>query len=585
MSDNYEYMKSMEAQSIGDYSPYQDKQSNNYINDLNNGVYTNNSLTLVNFDLGQIYNSQKYTSTDDLAVILPITMVAAFSTGTGLTTSGLGIGGGALCAIKTNFLNLIHQADLQINGKTIESTQPFLNVARHFQLLSEMSTDDLATIGPTLGFADHLDTVKSMRYVGAASGTSGAPGNGMTNNRIFGAGTDNQATLQASQNSSVVNTASQYKYGRYIDTSNNYNNVLALVNTNNMINEFRPYYTKSSDVSGSYGIWYDYAYIKLNHLFESLDKIGLVKRFDATVRLWVNTGTVNITVAGRGAGVASEDISNCNISLTAANNSFSNTCPLLVNYINGGTPITTPIPAGATNLVAGLYLVKPPTTSYAGINLANAGASHPLGNCRLYYPQVTMQPEKSIIYAEQNRNKKVVYRSIVSNLYTNIASAGTFSSLVNAGIVHPTGVLVCPFISSSITAGFGDYQWKSPFDTCPATTSPCSLTNFNVQIGGSNVLQSTLSYSYEHFMQQVNLAEQLTSADFGVSTGLISQEYWQWSKFYFCNVERSALADKLQPRNVNVTFNNNSNVAIDVLIFIFYSDELTIDVETGIVTK
>jgi hypothetical protein len=31
--------------------------------------------------------------------------------------------------------------------------------------------------------------------------------------------------------------------------------------------------------------------------------------------------------------------------------------------------------------------------------------------------------------------------------------------------------------------------------------------------------------------------------------------------------------------------NNNSNVPIDVIIFTFYSDQLTIDVETGIVTK
>ncbi len=42
---------------------------------------------------------------------------------------------------------------------------------------------------------------------------------------------------------------------------------------------------------------------------------------------------------------------------------------------------------------------------------------------------------------------------------------------------------------------------------------------------------------------------------------------------------------KLQPRNINVSFNNNSNVPIDVIIFTFYSDQLTIDVETGIVTK
>ncbi len=57
-------------------------------------------------------------------------------------------------------------------------------------------------------------------------------------------------------------------------------------------NEFRPYYT----TSGSYMIWHDYAVIKLNYLFESLNKIGLVKRLDAQLRLWVNTGIVNVTV-------------------------------------------------------------------------------------------------------------------------------------------------------------------------------------------------------------------------------------------------------------------------------------------------
>jgi len=61
--------------------------------------------------------------------------------------------------------------------------------------------------------------------------------------------------------------------------------------------------------------------------------------------------------------------------------------------------------------------------------------------------------------------------------------------------------------------------------------------------------------------------------------------YWKQSKWYFVNVERGNIADKLQPRNINVSFSNNSNVAIDVIIFTFYSDQLTIDVETGIVTK
>ena len=131
------------------------------------------------------------------------------------------------------------------------------------------------------------------------------------------------------------------------------------------------------------------------------------------------------------------------------------------------------------------------------------------------------------------------------------------------------------------SSGFGDSQYKSPFDTCPSTMSALSLTNLQVGVGGQNVLISTLNMTYQNFLQQVNLSDQLTSSDFGVSTGLISQGYWEASKWYFVNVERGNIADKLQPRNLNVSFTNNSNVPIDVIIFTFYSDQLTIDVETG----
>ncbi len=151
--------------------------------------------------------------------------------------------------------------------------------------------------------------------------------------------------------------------------------------------------------------------------------------------------------------------------------------------------------------------------------------------------------------------------------------------------MHRTGILICPFIGAVSGTGFGVFQWKSPFDTCPATMSPLSLSNLQVAIGGQNVLNSTLNMTYESFLQQINLAEQLTLSEFGVSTGLISQGYWESSKWYVVNVERGSIADKLQPRNINVSFTNNFNVAIDLIIFAFYSNQVTIDVQTGIVTK
>ena len=41
MTDRYEFDKSSRSQEGDSYSPYMDKQYNNFINDLNSGVYTN----------------------------------------------------------------------------------------------------------------------------------------------------------------------------------------------------------------------------------------------------------------------------------------------------------------------------------------------------------------------------------------------------------------------------------------------------------------------------------------------------------------------------------------------------------------
>jgi hypothetical protein len=120
-------------------------------------------------------------------------------------------------------------------------------------------------------------------------------------------------------------------------------------------------------------IWYDYAVIELNHLFESMDHIGLTQKLDAFLRLWLNCGTVNITVGNAGAPT------NMTYSITPAQNTFSNTCPLLVHYEASNAIV----PGTCTNIVAGVYAARPSVTNFAGINLQSAAAAHPLQNCRL----------------------------------------------------------------------------------------------------------------------------------------------------------------------------------------------------------
>jgi hypothetical protein len=57
------------------------------------------------------------------------------------------------------------------------------------------------------------------------------------------------------------------------------------------------------------------------------------------------------------------------------------------------------LPTGTNAIVAGLYIARPPITSFGGINLQSSALAHPLTNCHLYYSQVTVDPQKSIDYS------------------------------------------------------------------------------------------------------------------------------------------------------------------------------------------
>jgi hypothetical protein len=226
-----------------------------------------------------------------------------------------------------------------------------------------MNVIDLDTLGHSIGFAPTLDNPKAAKHPTTIS-------------------------------------ANQYKVGRYVDITNTTGSGVygasGLITGAQLNSEFRPYY----QVSCGYMYWHDYAVIKLNDLFESLNKIGLVKRFDAQLCLWVNTGTVNVTVSTPNA-------SNTGYNLTPADNTFSNTCPIMVNYHAGATGI---VPDTEQRIVAGLYIARPPTTSFAGINLAANVLAHPLPNCRLYYSQVTVEPQERVLFIGTQ----------FSNLYTAV---------------------------------------------------------------------------------------------------------------------------------------------------------------------
>ena len=206
MSDNYEFEKSRIPQGVEYESPYAAKNWS-YVPDINSGIDANSGgPCLINFDLTSIFNSQMIVDPSQMFVAIPIVLCTALTSNptTGALAAPVAGYSWAYSGLKNGYYNLIHQADLTINGKTIEMTQPFLNVYTHIKMLSQMSQDDLKSLGTTLGLSDTLDNAQSLKFVNSTSPTAPAgavaynaianaspgivnmiTGNGFTNNLPF----------------------------------------------------------------------------------------------------------------------------------------------------------------------------------------------------------------------------------------------------------------------------------------------------------------------------------------------------------------------------------------------------------------
>lgn len=653
-SDNYEYAKSMHPQSVEAYSAFTDKQYN-YINDTNSGVYSNNSgLSQVQFDLTSIYNSGGFTSTADMYLTIPIILTAQCVTaagasiaipaaslgGLGAVASAGGFAGQSLVTLKSNYQNLIHQMDIQADGKVINETQPFTNVIQGFRMLSQMSTTDLNTWGPSLNWNQAIDNEKSMTFnrvpltvgaivpsvasVVAAASVPSIPafaisssvtyttpsiaslgaGGGMLNNIPYFsgvAGCPSQNAGQSAMNAGCVNQAIANRISRFADLGTSADKsaqsfwgtssatVPTIMNATQLANEYKPTFS----TVGGILVWNDVAIIPLKYIADVFDKMGLVRKLSAVVRLYLNTGSCS--VACFNPGLQTQYFG------PTANSTFSNTCPFTINNVGGvgtifpsGTAFNLAnVPATTAFICAGCFVAKAPTTAIgvggASVNIGLGVSNHPMPSCRAYYSLVKMEPSKALSYVEQNRNKLVVYEQFITNQYNAIPSGGSYSQLVQSGIKNPIAIAIIPFISGTnlnpASVAYGFNQYGSCLDTCPVTFAPLSLTNLQITLGGTNILNSTLFYTYNNYLEQIGLADNLTSSDLGMGAGLISQSWWENNRVYYVDLKRSRDADKATTRNLNISFTNNSNVIIDIMVFTLYLDKLVVDCETGLITK
>ena len=80
-------------------------------------------------------------------------------------------------------------------------------------MISEMSENDLKTLGHSIGFSPVLDNPRAARYNPTQAGAATHGGNGLCNNRPFSSASEYQtAAADGSTLNNIANTALQHIY-------------------------------------------------------------------------------------------------------------------------------------------------------------------------------------------------------------------------------------------------------------------------------------------------------------------------------------------------------------------------------------
>jgi hypothetical protein len=354
------------------------------------------------------------------------------------------------------------------------------------------------------------------------------------------------------------------------------------------------------------------AVIRLKDVCDFFHKCPLMK--GATMRIYLNTNQVYFT-----ASVAPPEYSAVTGFQSFAGATILTSAPVILG--GGGT---CPVMLGSSDIGQSLYNLAPiissavnqeTTTRTMSVSLSIVRTqfsqmvtanfpvvSAPITSCRLYAPCYTMSPVSEQRYLSLTPTKRILYNDIFQYTFANVSSS--FNLLVSNGLPNLRGCLVVPFVADSANgpaaaplftsrlangnAGATIQSVKtssllSPFSTSGATPDPIQITNFNIQVSGKNLFLQQLQYNYETFVEQVVSSNQLNgSLTTSLSSGLVGFEDWQnLYRYYYGNVSRSLPSEDGVAKAIQILGTLASPVAINLMVFLEFEREITVDLRTG----
>lgn len=594
-----------------------------YVNDNNNGSYSSQIV----IDTTPLANSGGWCNWSEGLILMPLVLQLEAANATISATSDTGYDW--VLAMKNGYWNILHSMNIEFNNGSVVQQTPYMNLWCSFKALTSWSVDDLRDWGAVCGFSP--DTSLSWGF--NSSATTGSNilagcGAGLFNNLTsiqvdissyaWASGTNPVATPVLSVNLNTKTTLPSQDL-RYIFNQ-------GLVNRMSFIN-YDPTVTPAIDgfslnqgalmtntqatlifktcvlyqTSGSLttrAVCID-AVIRLKDIADMFAKMPMTK--GGTFRMYLNTNQVYFQVSQTSATIKTDLTS-----VTADAFQILTTAPVILG--GGGTnPVmfaSCGLGQGAQTLITPQISTAPTaateTTSVA-LSIVRTQFSQitnvvscPITSCRLYCPVYTLSPLSEQRLLSLSPTKKVVYEDIFYYQFPNQAGGQNFNLLVSNGIPNIRKVLVQALInkvSNGTTytaggvAGLTTSSLLSPFCSTGGTPDPISINNFQIQISGKNLFINQLQYDWEEFVEQLVSSNQLNgSLTTSMASGQIGkQDYQSLYRYYYGNASRSIPSEDGVAKAVQILgqINTPSNITCDIVCFISFERDFTIDLRSG----
>mgnify|MGYP003111768981 CR=1 FL=1 len=569
-SDLVVYNQSIEEKPVS--SVMTDKKWLNVI-DQNNGSYQSGQSTLETTSLS---TSDRFMNYREAYLAIPVLLSVGNTLDDANGMDNLNNRTKTI-GLKNSYTSLIHSMSVDLNGTNIIQSTPFSEFYNAFNLITCLSFDDIKTQGSTIGFYPD-DAFSATSFI--ANNLAGGAGATVNNQDLLTPGAETSGVVGRIGNKGFNERLKYINYNADAEV-NGENTIehpqsafLTATNVNTLYKN--SVFNISTSAGGSPLIQTQVmAVVKLRHLHNFFNNVPLSKGLQFRFIINFNQSTITQAVPSETTGAE-----------TIVKSQFGGVNPIMLashKAGNGGAGLTN---NAASSLRADLSIGRTCLdTTLAGRSTATQSGLPQ--SVSLYVPSYVMNSSLEASYVSANSSKRISYTDIYQFKIANQsggATPSTFNQLITSGIRGVRSVVVMPMFPA-VSNGGGVPEFQSSQSCCGGGTTAllAQITDFQVQVGGVNQIQTNGRYEFEIFNNYVYGANSVNGGlTDGLSSGLIGQADWgRKYLYYYVDCNRGTDLERDTPKSIQIQGRNLSAKTVDYYVFVEFENNFSIDVGTG----